>query len=843
VPPPIPPARPDPFATGPGARLRAWRKAHPRLTIAGGVAIGLLIIYMLVGGAIAAHVVAGRATAKLGRPVTVGSGHGGFGAIVLDDIVVAGAPGQPPLLTVKQVRIPLGVALGMRSTVRVDGLRIAAVKGGAADNVSAIADKLRGRTKGNTKGNVDKADTPDEGAAPGSGASASNVPDVIVSDGALEARDDAKHLTLKIASFDAELRPGTKLAVRLRGVKGVLALGAEGQGPSFSADEMDVQTPLSGLRPTGVPSLRVTAGRASPLPTLALTGITGVIAPPPAGVAGGPADGLIIDLRGSYGGAKESLWTAKGRADLDKGTGKLALRAEQFSLGRIRDVLPPSVLTPENTTIDAALDLGWAGDAVRFGGELAVVGLSLHHDSLATEPVENVSVGMTLAGTAHPAARRLELEKLETRVRDVTARLSGSVALPAGTFKYPNGRKLDVIPQIALALTVPKVPCAKLLSSIPPALVPHLQGFVLKGTFAADVGAKVDFADLDALELSGKVGIDGCKVVTAPPEVVALDGKQPGKESLVINVEVPKKLGAPATDEPEMLSVVVGPDNPDFVPYEEISPYLVGSIMTTEDNGFFKHRGWVSSEFRSALRRNLQRGGFRLGASSITMQMTKNVLLTKEKTLSRKLQELFLVWYLEQNLSKERILELYFNAIEFGPRIYGIGAATRHYFGKKPSELTPLEAAFFSSIMPNPKRRYVQFCHGTPTAQWDKYIHRIMAKSHERGRITDDEYAAYATQTLTFDRKEATFTEKQCLDWVKTMAPPKTEPEAPPDIDDADGDADGGAFSGKRLKRLFTHATRRTGAPAGAGKTSAGPGKAPSPKTSGEKPVATRAHQ
>ena len=111
--------------------------------------------------------------------------------------------------------------------------------------------------------------------------------------------------------------------------------------------------------------------------------------------------------------------------------------------------------------------------------------------------------------------------------------------------------------------------------------------------------------------------------------------------------------------------------------------------MTTEDNGFFKHRGWVSSEFKSALRRNLQRGGFRLGASSITMQMVKNVLLTREKTLSRKLQELFLVWYLEQNLPKERILELYFNAIEFGPRIYGIGAATRHYFGKKPADLTP----------------------------------------------------------------------------------------------------------------------------------------------------------
>ena len=241
------------------------------------------------------------------------------------------------------------------------------------------------------------------------------------------------------------------------------------------------------------------------------------------------------------------------------------------------------------------------------------------------------------------------------------------------------------------------MPCAKLLTSIPPALVPHLQGFELKGTFTADVGAKIDFADLDALALTGKVGIDGCKVVKAPPEVLALDGKQPGKQSLVVNVEVPRKFGAEAprksaasgTVEPDVMSVVIGPDNPDFVPYDEISPYLVGSIMTTEDNGFFKHRGWVSSQFASALRKNLQRGGFRLGASSITMQMTKNVLLTREKTLSRKLQELFLVWYIEQNLSKERILELYFNAIEFGPRIYGIGAATRHYFGKPPVGADP----------------------------------------------------------------------------------------------------------------------------------------------------------
>ena len=236
--------------------------------------------------------------------------------------------------------------------------------------------------------------------------------------------------------------------------------------------------------------------------------------------------------------------------------------------------------------------------------------------------------------------------------------------------------------------------------------------------------------------------------------------------------------------------------------------------MTTEDNGFFKHRGWVSSEFKSALRRNLKGGGFRLGASSITMQMTKNVLLTKDKTLSRKLQELFLVWYLEQILPKERILELYFNAIEFGPRIYGIGAATRHYFGKKPSELTPLEAAFFSSILPSPKRRYVQYCHGSLTPQWDRYVRRILAKVHERGRITDDEYAADSAQPFVFDRREASFTEKQCLDWVKSMARPSPSPRRRPISTRATRDADGGGWSQKRLRKLFSHAVAAPTPPA-----------------------------
>jgi membrane peptidoglycan carboxypeptidase len=291
------------------------------------------------------------------------------------------------------------------------------------------------------------------------------------------------------------------------------------------------------------------------------------------------------------------------------------------------------------------------------------------------------------------------------------------------------------------------------------------------------VHTKIDLANLDALELGGKVGIDGCQVVKAPAEVTALASS----ESLVQTVEVPPD--PPGSGNPGVMTFIVGPDSPDFVPFDKISPHLINAVMTTEDSGFFKHRGWVSPVFKTALRRNIENGGFRLGASSITMQMVKNLLLSKEKTLSRKLQELFLVWYLEQILPKERILELYFNAIEFGPRLYGIGPAARHYFGKSASDITPLEAAFFSSILPSPKRRYVHYCHGALSPAWEKYLRRILTRMYERGRLTEEEYAGATASTLTFDHSEMTLSEKQCLDWVRRITVAKPEVEAEADAD------------------------------------------------------------
>ena len=767
----------------------AWLTQRRWLLVAGIAVVVLAVIYPFAGGAIAARVAADKMRARLGTAVRIGHGRAGLFGLTFKDVEIGG-PGINALAHVSRMRVPFAAALFRQGTIDIQGATVNVRRGGPDDNVATVLAALKGR----------KAD-----AAAKSGGAGGRLPGVAIKDMRLTAKDAASGVGVDVRRVDCLFLPGDRVEVKAEGVEGLLALGSTGKGPKFGAASISVAGPLEGTKPRGYPTLVVTGGFATPMPTLSLTGIQGKIHPAaaPPGTDLAQVKQLVIDLDGSYGGAKETLWTARGGLDPGAHEGQVSLRAERFLLGEIADVLPKTVLTPQQTTVNAAFDVSWAEGAVRFGGDMTVAGLNIEHAKLASEPVLGMNLSLVLRGTAFPASKRVAIDRLEGRIGELQGKLSGFVEMAPGTFTFADGNKLGFLPRLELTLEVPKLPCDKALASLPPAVVPSLQGFVMQGVFGAELMARVDFSDLEQLELKGKVGIDGCKVLKVPPKIKALVSG----ESIAQSVEVPRAHGAKGPGpETELLEFTVGPENADFVPYEQISPNLIASIMTTEDNGFFKHRGWVTSEFRQALKRNLQRGGFRGGASSITMQMVKNVLLSHEKTLSRKLQELFLVWYLEHEIPKERILELYFNAIEFGPRIYGIGSAARHYFGKNAADLTPLEGAFFSSILPSPKRRYIQYCHGSLTSQWDKYVHRILAKVHERGRIDDETYAEAAPQKLVFDRREAGFNEKQCLEWVKKITA-RPEPEAAPDIENLDAEAadagDTGPIPVGKLRRLF----------------------------------------
>lgn len=134
----------------------------------------------------------------------------------------------------------------------------------------------------------------------------------------------------------------------------------------------------------------------------------------------------------------------------------------------------------------------------------------------------------------------------------------------------------------------------------------------------------------------------------------------------------------------------------------EISTAMQEAIVACEDRGFYEHDGLEWRSLHSALRLNLREARVIAGGSTITQQLAKNLFLTKERTLSRKLKEAALTFELERLLPKQRILELYLNSIEYGMNQRGVGAAARYYFGKTPSELSLPESALLAGLVSRP---------------------------------------------------------------------------------------------------------------------------------------------
>lgn len=141
-----------------------------------------------------------------------------------------------------------------------------------------------------------------------------------------------------------------------------------------------------------------------------------------------------------------------------------------------------------------------------------------------------------------------------------------------------------------------------------------------------------------------------------------------------------------------------------WVPVSRISPYLLKAVLIAEDDKFWSHEGFDYEAIQKAAEKNIKAGRFRAGGSTISQQLAKNLYLTPEKSIIRKVREAIITWRLERALSKRRILELYLNVVEWGDGIFGAEAAARHYFGKSAAELDPIEAARLAVVLPNPVR-------------------------------------------------------------------------------------------------------------------------------------------
>jgi hypothetical protein len=347
--------------------------------------------------------------------------------------------------------------------------------------------------------------------------------------------------------------------------------------------------------------------------------------------------------------------------------------------------------------------------------------LSIRQPFLARETIRNIGFEWEGATTLNSEKRQLKTDLLRLSVGPVSAQLRGSVEL---------GRDYQVIDSV---LETPLAACQDLVNVLPDGFAPLLRGWQLDRSFAFRLAVNFD-SRKPAKSVVGLKLDNDCRVVSVPKEVAPARFEQP------FSLEVEDERGV-------YQSMAFGPGTWGWTNLAEISPYVESAVLVCEDGRFLRHDGIDREAVQNSIRENLRTGRFARGASTISMQLAKNLYLRRDKTIARKLQEAALTMLLEQSQSKHRLLELYLNVIEFGPGIYGIGPAAKHYFETTPDRLTLAQSFFLISILPNPKpSRFGP--DGMVRPGWMKLVRSLMGIARRRGHITDAELEAGLAEEL-----------------------------------------------------------------------------------------------
>ncbi|KAA8477584.1 transglycosylase [Arcticibacter tournemirensis] len=248
-----------------------------------------------------------------------------------------------------------------------------------------------------------------------------------------------------------------------------------------------------------------------------------------------------------------------------------------------------------------------------------------------------------------------------------------------------------------LKLRTEEMEAQHVFDSFPIGLFESLEGMKVAGKLQYSLDFFLDAAQPDSVRFSSTLQPQGFRILKW------------GKINLQkINspfIYTPYEYGKPMRD------IKIGPENPDYTPIDQIAPELRNAVLTAEDPSFFSHRGFVEKSIRRSIATNFKEKAFKRGGSTISMQLVKNVFLNRQKTLARKVEEILIVWLIENNRisDKRRMFEVYLNLIEWGRNVYGIGEASRYYFDKSPSNLNLGESIFLANIIPRPKKSLYYF--------------------------------------------------------------------------------------------------------------------------------------
>lgn len=353
-----------------------------------------------------------------------------------------------------------------------------------------------------------------------------------------------------------------------------------------------------------------------------------------------------------------------------------------------------------------------------LAGKALVKGLTLHHPRLSPD---------TILLQGGKADYRL-------RIGNDFAVLDSSTTLVFNRLDFHPYLKVkkaagDTIWQVEAAVDKRDFPADDLFSSLPRGLFTNLDGLQTEGTLSYHFRLAIDFARVDSLILESTLQPRNFRILSYG-------------ETDLRKMNEPFLYTVYENGEP-VRSFEISENYAGFRRFGMIARWLPLAILQSEDAGFFQHGGFIPSAIRESLVQDIKERRFARGGSTLSMQLVKNVFLSRRKTMARKLEEILIVWLIEgQRLtSKERMFEVYLNIVEWGPGIYGAAEAAHFYFGKEPSALTLSESIFLASIIPMPKQ--VRYCFDglQLKPRSEDYFRLIASRLVDRGLVTAEEAA------------------------------------------------------------------------------------------------------
>lgn len=386
-------------------------------------------------------------------------------------------------------------------------------------------------------------------------------------------------------------------------------------------------------------------------------------------------------------------------AEVDLGTGDLngSLEIERLALFPYRFFFPAMLAPAPSTRLEEArFGFQYLTESGLFSvwGKGRLREFNVISSRLTRRPMERLSADISL-GEDPASGLRFDVFKQKMWTGSPILASFGKVR-NLGT-EFTVDALVPLWPKFSLRISLPDTPVQDLLQSLPTPLVSEIQDLPVRGSLGLAITAAGDSADLSGMTFQ----------VTARDESVAVDG--PGRKIDLAGLNRPF-VHRPPTASARSISVGSGSQ---YVPLRQISPWLVLAVTTCEDGSFFRHEGFNTYQLKMSVIRNLEVGRFVRGASTLTMQLMKNLFLSHEKTVARKIQEVILTWLVEKEVPKERLVEMYLNVIEWGDGIYGIREACDHYFeGMPPSAIRPMQAAFLASFVPYPRPFHRRFDAG-----------------------------------------------------------------------------------------------------------------------------------